>query len=75
MGSRIFTLDNVEREAIVCPAELATSIMRAYEGPVMLGFTIPVTLTPYYFVLSVNNPEIFIVYLLIVQFSLIPVNS
>jgi hypothetical protein len=71
----MFTLDNVDREAIVCPAELDTSIMRAYEGPVMLGFTMPVTLTPYYLVLSANNPKIFIVYLLIVQFILGPVNS
>lgn len=49
--------------------------MRAYEGPVMLGFTIPLILTPYCFVLSANNPEIFIVYLLIVQFSLVPEKS
>jgi hypothetical protein len=71
----MFTLDSVDREAIVCPAELATSIIRAYEGPVMLGFTMPVTLTPYYLVLSANNPKIFIVYLMIVQFILGPVNS
>jgi len=71
----MFTLDRVERDAIVCPAELATSIIRAYEGPVMLGFTIPLILTPYCFVLSANNPEIFIVYLLIVQFSLVPEKS
>ena len=50
-------------------------MMSAYEGPVMLGFTIPLILTPYCFVLSANNPDIFIVYLLIVQFNLVPVNS
>ena len=65
----------MDRDAIVYPAELATSMMSAYEGPVMLGFTIPLILTPYCFVLSANSPEIFIVYLLIVQFSFAPVKS
>ena len=71
----MFTLDSVDRDAIVCPAELATSIMRACEGPVMLGLTIPVIFTPYCFVLSANNPEIFIDCLLIAQLSLLPLKS
>jgi hypothetical protein len=70
----MFTLERVDLDAIVYPAELVTSIIRACEGPVVLGLPMPANLTPYYLLLSVKTPKTFTVYFLIVQIRLLSVN-